>query len=725
MNYNKNQQNEEALIFTQKKNSARFPHIREKKEMVNFCNLKEWINLSGNVLVKNKKESITLPKKNNNHDNFKNIYLINKVEYRTNVIKNNKITFYPPITTIQHINNDIYYFQTWHCFYIIDIKKEEIINASIILRKIDEVMISPYFFEHKGILIKKDIIVFQYGKSLLLFKISDISKITLLTFTKHPRAYCSFNDDTCILSNYLDIMKIDNYCNPHILYCNRNVNSFSVFVSAKNEIILCQTDNNDEFEVHNIKQKTVHYITRENYYITINDKLSKLFYISKTLPIFQKFSCKIKNHQLIEITSSREIIGIKFKRTLYICNSNSIIYKIPFECESINCITEINNQLFIYSKRRLVIFDESSFKLTTHYSETIQYDIFKYKGNYTYMIISPISITLKTISNEIIKTIDFTEHQPIKRAISYKNTYLLILSLTKGIILWSIEQEKVIKIYEIFDLPDVHAKRELFDYESPTTFSMISDSILLLRRIYYNNVPENSAQNYLLDLSSFNNSIIKLNKKAIVVKFISPNKLILSINDEMKLFTFPFQYPSKAVLLYKLPSKWSEHLFDVFQLRDGTLILSSTYGIIHLNYLEHKKVELYQLIKHIDYRIGVFRIVSVYEYKDNVVLIRDVGGQTALRKEGHVYALDLNNYKFLYSLNPKGCGHRYCFIFEPLKRMNVALSFDLAYLEIWNLDIVQCNTKIFMFETQRVFELDNCQLVLMSKRGIRVVNAKY
>ena len=714
---------EEGLSFTQKKHNYRLLHIRQKKEMLNFS-LKEWINLSGSSLLKKKKESVTLPKKNNNHYNFKNIYLIYKVEYRTNVIKNNKITFYPPITTIQHINNDIYYFQTWHCFYIIDIKKEEIINASIILRKVDEVMISPYYFEHKGILIKKDIVVFQYGKSLLLYKISDISKSTLLKFTQHPRHYYSFNDNTCLLNNCLEIMKIDNHCNPHIYYCNLDASCIRVYVNAKQEIILSQNDNNDEFEVHNKKQKTVHKITKENYYIKINDELSKLFYISKTLPVFQKFSCKIKIHQLIEIASSREIIGIKFKRTLYICNSTSIIYKIPFEYESIKCITEINNQLYIYSKRLLVIFDENSYKFTTHYSETIQYEIFKYKGNYTYIIISPISITIKTISNEIIKTIDFTKHQPIKRAISFKNAYLLILSLTKGIILWSIEQEKVIKIYEMYDLPDVHPQRELFDYESPTTFSMITDSILLLRRIHFDNVPENKAQNYLLDLSSFNNSIIPLNEKATVVKFLSPNKVILSIDDEMKLFTFPFQYPSKAVLIHKLEDKRWNIFFDVFPLRDGRLILSLRFGIYLLNYLEHKEVELYQLIKHIDNRIAVFRIISVYEYKDNVVLIRDIGGQTALRKEGHVYALDLNNFKFLYSLNPKGC-HRYCFIFEPLKRMNVALSFDLAYLEIWNLDTVQCNTKIFMFETQRVFELDNCQLVLISKRGIRVVNAKY
>ena len=37
---------------------------------------------------------------------FLNTHLANEL---IPLIKNNKITFYPPITTIQHINNDIYY----------------------------------------------------------------------------------------------------------------------------------------------------------------------------------------------------------------------------------------------------------------------------------------------------------------------------------------------------------------------------------------------------------------------------------------------------------------------------------------------------------------------------------------------------------------------------------------------------------------------------------------
>ena len=55
--------------------------------------------------------------------------------------------------------------------------------------------------------------------------------------------------------------------------------------------------------------------------------------------------------------------------------------------------------------------------------------------------------------------------------------------------------------------------------------------------------------------------------------------------------------------------------------------------------------------------------------------------------KGHVYALDLNEYKVLYTINPYD-DWRYCLIFEPLKRMNVALSFDFSFLEIWNLELV-------------------------------------
>ena len=138
----------------------------------------------------------------------------------------------------------------------------------------------------------------------------------------------------------------------------------------------------------------------------------------------------------------------------------------------------------------------------------------------------------------------------------------------------------------------------------------------------------------------------------------------------------------------------------------------------------HKMVKLSSVIKVNIEKIFHCQTVSAFEYKPNIVLIKEGDSYSERNNFSHVYALDLNEYKFLYQINPYG-DYRYCFIFEPLKRMNIALSFDLAYLEIWNLESVQCNTKIFMFETQRVFELDNCQLVLMSKRGIRVVNAKY
>ena len=113
-----------------------------------------------------------------------------------------------------------------------------------------------------------------------------------------------------------------------------------------------------------------------------------------------------------------------------------------------------------------------------------------------------------------------------------------------------------------------------------------------------------------------------------------------------------------------------------------------------------------------------------YIYQHWVTFIKLSFYQIKEYYKGHIYALDLNEYRVLYTINPYNDNRR-CYIFEPLKRMNVALSFDLAFLEIWNLNTVQCNTKIFMFETLRVFELENCQLVLMSKRGIKVINVKY
>ena len=712
-NGNKNILEEEPIIFTQKRNEVSQIKLKQSNKLSNIVNILDRINVSNYFLTNHNDFQIV----KNNQNNHSNNNILFSIVYRTKIINNTKLTLYPPITTLQHLYNDTFYFQSWHCFYVIDTNKRKIINASIILRNVD-LLNEHSNYKNKGIILRNNIVVFQYGKKLLIFNLTDTRQITLLTFLKKYRKYYSFNKGKCLISNRMEIMKINDKCNPHIYYEYSNED---FFCNHKGEIITHGDYMKlDRLFIHDLEKRTVKLITEKEYFI--RKKRNKGFYISKNLLVFKKFKCCIKRHQLREINSTRGIFCIQFKKRLYICDNNSILYTIPFDFELIHSIKERNDKLYIHSKRKLLIFDEKTKDLNIHYSETIQYEIFKYKGYFTYIVITPISIRLVDINtNTIIKKIDMSKYQPIKRVISFKEKFLIVLNVKKGlIVILEIEKEVEVKQYNLPFLFEVKNQREVYDFESPTLFYMITDSVLILRRALYRNDNRYTNQSFLLDLSSFNNKIVELNESVKAIKFLSYNTVALSINNQIQIFDFPFTFPSKAEFVFQ-----ANYIFDIFQLKDGRLIITSfSRGLSLVDYTTHKTVDLEILVSHIDKRISSFRVTSVYEYQDNVVLIRDIGSQTPIREEGHIYALDLNANRFLYTINQYG-DNRYCFIFEPLKRMNVALSFDLAYLEIWNLESVQCNTKIFMFETQRVFELDNCQIVLMSKRGIRVVNAKY
>ena len=255
---------------------------------------------------------------------------------------------------------------------------------------------------------------------------------------------------------------------------------------------------------------------------------------------------------------------------------------------------------------------------------------------------------------------------------------------------------------------------------------MLTDNIVVLRLSYSRNITQYS-QSFILDISSPNNKVIELNQKTTVIKWLSTNRLLLAISNVVKIYKFPFESLEAEIVLDCFPTSFMKNIFDVFELKDGRLLVTNINSLCLVDIKEKANIDLMShlhLWSLVQDKITGSLITSIYEYKNGCVLIRDIGYHENISYLSHIYALDLNVNKFLYTINPYG-DYRYCFIFEPLKRMNVALSFDLAYLEIWNLESVQCNTKIPMSETQRVFESDNRQLVFMSKRGIRVVNAKY
>ena len=132
-NGNKNILEEEPIIFTQKRNEVSQIKLKQSNKLSNIDNILDWINVSNSFLTNHNDFQIV----KNNQNNHSNNNILFSIVYRTKIINNTKLTLYPPITTLQHLYNDTFYFQSWHCFYVIDTNKRKLINASIILRNVD------------------------------------------------------------------------------------------------------------------------------------------------------------------------------------------------------------------------------------------------------------------------------------------------------------------------------------------------------------------------------------------------------------------------------------------------------------------------------------------------------------------------------------------------------------------------------------------------------------
>ena len=64
----------------------------------------------------------------------------------------------------------------------------------------------------------------------------------------------------------------------------------------------------------------------------------------------------------------------------------------------------------------------------------------------------------------------------------------------------------------------------------------------------------------------------------------------------------------------------------------------------------HKMVKLSSVIKVNIEKIFHCQTVSAFEYKPNIVLIKEGDSYSERNNFSHVYALDLNEYKFLFNV---------------------------------------------------------------------------
>ena len=55
----------------------------------------------------------------------------------------------------------------------------------------------------------------------------------------------------------------------------------------------------------------------------------------------------------------------------------------------------------------------------------------------------------------------------------------------------------------------------------------------------------------------------------------------------------------------------------------------------------------------------------------------------------------------------------------------IALRFKVAYIEIWDFSLMQCNTKIDAIEADSIKEINTNAFAVMSSNGIQIMSIKF
>ena len=132
------------LSFSQYGNSFEQLKYKAKKIIKNVNFLNSNISLLGDIQQQiNHSHCVqkSLNKISKNSITTKNTYFYFKLRFSSLSLKNKKTLIYLPVTSLQYVKNDLYYFQTSHCFYLINLTTGDLQSAQLIFRKLFNLII--------------------------------------------------------------------------------------------------------------------------------------------------------------------------------------------------------------------------------------------------------------------------------------------------------------------------------------------------------------------------------------------------------------------------------------------------------------------------------------------------------------------------------------------------------------------------------------------------------
>ena len=90
----------------------------------------------------------------------------------------------------------------------------------------------------------------------------------------------------------------------------------------------------------------------------------------------------------------------------------------------------------------------------------------------------------------------------------------------------------------------------------------------------------------------------------------------------------------------------------------------------------------------------------------------------------YIYIYNAKDNTIIRHIQPYNTNY-YCDIFYRFRNGKIALRFKVAYIEIWDFSLMQCNTKIDAIEVQYIKEIDKDTFALISDHGIQIMNIKF
>ena len=123
-----------------------------------------------------------------------------------------------------------------------------------------------------------------------------------------------------------------------------------------------------------------------------------------------------------------------------------------------------------------------------------------------------------------------------------------------------------------------------------------------------------------------------------------------------------------------------------------------------------------------DYFIPSYCIDGLLKISDELVLVREVERNQKIL--GYLYIYNIRNNTVISHIQPYEVNY-YCDILYPFHNGKFALRFKVSFIEIWDFNLMQCNTKIDAIEADSIKEINTNAFAVMSSNGIQIMSIKF